>query len=894
MESSQGLDIGSLEDAISKLRTFGGKKEFDAKLQAQVASCNKYYLSMIHELNLANYPTSDQILTEAIPAKLAEDILKLDQFGYQNAQTLQAILTKHDAVAEFPLMHSYQWKMQRNDFCSSEALEPLLMRLSSQYVMLKKQEGREEKREPGGVSTTTFERKSIKFWIRPNDVVRVICDIVKKMPIHSHGKVNRFSQYTTSVYYDDLGLNMYAQRLAKEEDATLIRFRWYNDMTKDTNVFVERKVHHEKWVLESSNKMRFVLPQGNILGYVNGTYEGTPEIVKKHPMFTEVQQRILKQHLVPCLQTRYNRAAFQMDDDDSVRLSLDTNLMMLQESGVDITKAWRRQENTYLEHDVHQFPFAVLEVKLHNHLLDNPPLWVSQLMDGGMLIRVDKFSKYGHGVAVLYGDQVKTLPYWLDPKFSQNISQGGRGDSDRVNDELPDNLSTKDSSMNNTSNVRSRQPTRSFFDDAAAAAMPTARPVKPNPRKSGRCGGCCRRKKPAPKIETRLRIEPKTYFANERTFMQWFMTAIFIGGMGVNYIVSVIYERRILGEVLLGFSIALACYSLLVFHWRIHMLKIRQPSASYGDRCGPTGLSLVFIAIIIWGLTLMMPTIVPAPPAISTLCNSRLCYEMDRCTLPATFSTPPAQDFSATGMAGISQNLYISSTDGRIGVLDVNNHHVSVWDEFWLSTSAPSPFLGLASVGSSSSHLYGLRSSPMPEVIEIDVATRAIKRVFTFDYFVEAPPLGLAIAPAKNGSFVAYIPAEDGWVTVYDLPIQSTNQTVAHFSSKFLPGNKSPAFVNLPNTNVTRRPVLVAQYTHGQLVVMNEKYAYSYNLTDEGQPFSTNTAYQAFSFAVPQIRGAAFAEEHGYLVTQDDEGGREGARVLRVQYDHDKGFGFCA
>ena len=66
---------------------------------------------------------------------------------------------------------------------------------------------------------------------------------------------------------------------------------------------------------------------------------------------------------------------------------------------------------------MHQLPFAVLEVKLHNHLLYHPPAWVDDLMNSDLLIRVDKFSKYGHGTAVLYNDLVEVLPYWLDGEF---------------------------------------------------------------------------------------------------------------------------------------------------------------------------------------------------------------------------------------------------------------------------------------------------------------------------------------------------------------------------------------------------------------------------------------------------------------------------------------------
>lgn len=46
----------------------------------------------------------------------------------------------------------------------------------------------------------------------------------------------------------------------------MIRFRWYG--SEPSRVFVERKVHHEPWVLQCSLKERFELQESQVLPFI--------------------------------------------------------------------------------------------------------------------------------------------------------------------------------------------------------------------------------------------------------------------------------------------------------------------------------------------------------------------------------------------------------------------------------------------------------------------------------------------------------------------------------------------------------------------------------------------------------------------------------------------------
>ena len=45
---------------------------------------------------------------------------------------------------------------------------------------------------------------------------------------------------------------------------------------------------------------------------------------------------------------------------------------------------------------------------------EDPPLWVQELLDSGLVHEVNKFSKFLHGTATLMPHTVEHAPYWFD------------------------------------------------------------------------------------------------------------------------------------------------------------------------------------------------------------------------------------------------------------------------------------------------------------------------------------------------------------------------------------------------------------------------------------------------------------------------------------------------
>jgi len=131
------------------------------------------------------------------------------------------------------------------------------------------------------------------------------------------------------------------------------------------------------------------------------------------------------------MRTFYNRTAFQLPGNASVRISLDTELTMVREDnfdGNDRTNGNWRRTDFGIDHPFHQigasekelFPYGVLEVKLATKVGEEPPQWIRDLIDSHLVEAVPKFSKFIHGCATLMPERVDLVPFWL-PQMDQDI-----------------------------------------------------------------------------------------------------------------------------------------------------------------------------------------------------------------------------------------------------------------------------------------------------------------------------------------------------------------------------------------------------------------------------------------------------------------------------------------
>lgn len=453
----------------------------------------------------------------------------------------------------------------------------------------------------------------------------------------------------TSIYYDNEDLDLYYGRLRKDEGAEAHRLRWYGGMGSDT-IFVERKTHREDWTGEKSVKARFALKERYVNEFMKGKYtvqqafakmrkagkKSPEEIESLEALATEIQYTVLKKKLRPVVRSFYNRTAFQLPGDARVRISLDTELTMVREDNFDNYDRthgnWRRMDigvdwpfKQLRDSDVCRFPYAVLEVKLQTQLGQEPPEWVRELVGSHLVEPVPKFSKFIHGVATLLNDKVQSIPFWLPqmdvdirkPVISTqiNITRPGReDDSDDEYDEHPDAFapgnsldaeervgygaiegSTQGASTDDTEtstellqrNIRTASnpvakayyEVYAFFDHYFNGDQITKVP-------EGTVFDTQVRAPPGKTICVPVRVEPKVYFATERTFLSWLSIGLLLGAVSTTMLT---YGTSTTMVASVGFFITALTtigYSSYVYCNRVVNIRLKR-AVDYQDKVGP-------------------------------------------------------------------------------------------------------------------------------------------------------------------------------------------------------------------------------------------------------------------------------------------------------------------
>lgn len=305
-------------------------------------------------------------------------------------------------------------------------------------------------------------------------------------------------------------------------------------------------------------------------------------IEDKHFVCEGIQNSIKQKGLKPMCRVFYNRTAFQFPGDQRLRISLDSNLTFIREDHLDGTARrllsdgtnnWRRPD-AGIEHpfrnlkdsDILRFPYAILETKIQSHLGQTIPIWLSDLLDSHLVHEVPRFSKYIHGASQLFKNEVSTKPYWLEAlhedirkPFTPNVglsrSQSfkplfnGRHRRSVAYDTMdePDNIKENGSAKRYQQFDKLFLPFRSSNNSKQEKNIPylainlSNNPIPPSKDKNltrdliSRFWSINKFSDGMKKAESKstgdlsasrkrkggFKMDPKAFFANERTFMSW-------------------------------------------------------------------------------------------------------------------------------------------------------------------------------------------------------------------------------------------------------------------------------------------------------------------------------------------------------------------------------------
>ena len=211
-------------------------------------------------------------------------------------------------------------------------------------------------------------------------------------------------------------------------------------MSDKPEILIEKKTVDERG---DSEEARFPIKEKNVQSFIAGTYKmeksleklrdrqgsDDEEIAHLKNSIETIQSFIKDNELQPMLRANYKRTAFEIPGDNRVRISLDADMAFIREDALDSDHPCRDPEDFHRkdiddhnmdypfseieQSEISRFPYALLEIKIKDGSTKRIHDWVEDLMSSHLVKEAPRFSKFVHGVAQLFEDQVNSFPFWL-------------------------------------------------------------------------------------------------------------------------------------------------------------------------------------------------------------------------------------------------------------------------------------------------------------------------------------------------------------------------------------------------------------------------------------------------------------------------------------------------
>ncbi|KAI8103362.1 hypothetical protein M9435_004701 [Picochlorum sp. BPE23] len=648
-EEEKGMRGGSYSPRLTSLTVLRSENKRDTaeekffqKLEEEVDKIGRFTFDMVEDLrgrlyslqrrvegrteaDLKNMSLSDELLKEA--KSIGDEFLHLEKYVNLNYMGFHKILKKHDKQLPHSPCRQFYISHLHNQPWVQGSYADLLVTLGKVYAEI-----RGDVVESQPVDTSSVEvRSSTKYWISMADVSKVKHLVLPHLPVYQFDE-NEYtgdSQLVNSVYLDNSSLEVYHRRLMENPKTTVVRLSWYGSQDP-MDVHVQRKVLSKDDILGLVGTDRvmhpmevdeFILPPDMIVSFIEGELEvkdaaeywkkkqlySDKNLESKSALFEEIKKTVDSKQLKPVLRSQYMRTYFQIPFDPTVQIKLDTNITLMKENPEDGQNCisagrWFRDPSLPVHRtEVTRFPHAVLDLRLALAKGQETPSWVQDLVMSGMLDEVNGFSKHLHGITTLFPDVVQSVPYWVDRESVRASMLSSAPDSSQ--DMAPsarDVFAKKEKPRRGTGESGLREP---LLDDEDR---------EEEPRREQK-----RYKTPAfidwwfskPPMQNRPKIpghvenkmEPKTYFANERTFLSWLHMALTMGSIATAMIGISTDDAKsssmLIAMILLPAAILMCFYSVIVYYWRSSAI-LHQKELYYDDRRGPLALTCVIVSCL--------------------------------------------------------------------------------------------------------------------------------------------------------------------------------------------------------------------------------------------------------------------------------------------------------
>ncbi|KAI7883971.1 SPX-domain-containing protein [Lichtheimia hyalospora FSU 10163] len=612
--------------------------------------------------------------------EIADDVNRLARFSRLNYTGFLKIVKKHDRHTNYILRPMFMVRLNQCPFWKQDD-DALLIKLSELFSKVRDGGKQMSFKTPILKQSTTeygdqvvdHRRVLVKrFFVHADNILELKTYVLRHLPVlvYRDNGVDHddIDPPISSLYLDNMSLDSYNDRVESAEGSQVVRLRWYGSAKNNTSIVFERRTLADEEQGELTD--RFIIKDKYVSGFLNGdqtfiqktvnkmrnSLGKSEEDVEKFERFARDLQRMIKEkEMQPVLRTYYKRTAFQIPGDNRLRMALDTDLCFIREdtnlfSNDPIVRrpdgSWHRPDadieypftNLKPESDVNRYPYATFEIKLNLAPGETEPEWIIDLEESGILEETHQFSKFVHGMALMFDTRVALLPYWL-AQVDEDVEQ------------LPVLPSQTPSVVKKThkGKAKASPPLSNVADEDVCLVLEPATPRSPVNERTSLLGDqhqrgttrymgimpsppsstdgslqeegynwkdtlktswsqlVHRRKKTKyppvvlppgvkvpKKVVTPLRVEPKVFFANERTYFAWmslgsllstFSIALFNAGDAVAKVCGIIYTLV---------SLSTLMYGMGLYYRRRELIRNKLPGP-YDDISGPTAICIALL-----------------------------------------------------------------------------------------------------------------------------------------------------------------------------------------------------------------------------------------------------------------------------------------------------------
>ena len=290
----------------------------------------------------------------------------------------------------------------------------------------------------------------------------------------------------------------------------------------------------------------------------------------------------------------------------------------------DIDDAAMEYPFPHIHSDITRFPFALLDIKVRGGAQRRSDEWVMDLMVSHLVKEAPRFSKFVHGTAQLFEDYVNSFPFWLsdvdsdirkDPGTAFEEEQGKK--AQKAEEEFA--VGSFVGSFRNPVGSPAPKPRKPSAMLAASPALsphglakrkslvassspaPSKSPLVPSPEgeqpeartglsslfstfstskyarrhRAGRATLPVGLHHPGPALKNAgpVRVEPKVWLANQRTFIKWQHVSILLASLALG-LFNAAGANNTTARVLAGIYIAVAVFAG-AWGWSMYVLRSR-------------------------------------------------------------------------------------------------------------------------------------------------------------------------------------------------------------------------------------------------------------------------------------------------------------------------------